>query len=240
MINIYLCEDNEILLNKYKNEISSLLSNEQIPFFIHTFLNAESLIFNIFDNLHEVDIIYLDIEMGETNGIEAAKKIRDMKYYGEIIFLTSCSEYVFDSFDVDPLHFIVKNKIDSDKFKTILLKAVNKAEKKSKEYFDFEIKGTLQRIPFHEIYFFEVHNRIVTINLNQSQESFYFTMDKLEEKVSEKGFVRCHRSYIVNLNHIIELKKDFLKLTNGTIIPIGNTYLKNLKSTFSKSLSSNH
>lgn len=237
MINIYLCENEEVLLEKYRAEISDLLSSEQIPFSLHTFLNAESLFFSIPDSLNEIDIIYLDIEMGHTNGIQAAEKLRKMNYQGEIIFLTSRQEYVFDSFDVNPLHFLIKNNTTSDKFKSILMKAVAKSQKKTKEYFDFEQKGILKRIPFNEISYFEVRNRIVTINFNQTHETFYYTMEKLEEKLSNKGFVRCHRSFMINLNYISEFKQNFIKLTDGSEIPIGSKYLGNVKTIFSKSLS---
>lgn len=236
MITIYLCDDNEILLQKYQKKISEYAAANQLQLSMRTFTSGEQLLFYMEDKTSEPDIIYLDILMGELNGIETAKKLRNYGYQAGIIFLTSSEEYVFESFDVDPLHYILKDDPNVGKFEEVLTRAISVVSKKKKDVLICTSGSVTKQIPIHTISHFEVRNRIVTVYFDRTSFDFYSTIEKLEQDLIGKGFVRCHRAFVVSLKHIDEISKESVKTIEGNIVPIGPSYLKKLKLEFSDSL----
>lgn len=94
--------------------------------------------------------------------------------------------------------------------------------------------GNVQKvIPIKEISFFEIWKRVVTVHYNGNETvSFYSTMEQLEGQLIHKGFVRIHRSYIVNLPYIANFGQNSLGLKTGVEIPIGVTYMKQVRQAF--------
>lgn len=236
MITVYICDDNDILLQKYKTQIAAYALENNMQFSLKTFSSGEQLLFRIEEHLNDPDIIYLDIMMGELNGIETAKKLRAYGCQAEIIFLTSSEEYVFESFDVDPLHYIMKDDSKNGRFEEILGRAVGLVSKRQKEVFICECGNIVKQVPINSISCFEVRNRIVTAYFDGTSFDFYSTIEKLEQELSSKGFVRCHRSFLISLKYIDEISKDKIKTVDGMNVPIGPNYLKTLKLAFSASL----
>lgn len=240
MITAYLCDDNEILLQKHQEDLISIAEQNNVLLNTKLFTSGEQLLFNLEDVPNEADIIFLDIQMDGLDGLETAKRLRDFGCQSEIIFLTSCEEYVFDSFDVDPLYYVIKGTTSREKFTKIFLRAVELANKKENDFFTCENAGVSKRIPLHEISYLKVSNRTVTVHYldgtTPMEFDFYAKMDQLQEELSSKGFIRCHRSYMVSLKHLDEINKNTLITIEGYEIPLGMTYAKDVKLAFSASL----
>lgn len=236
MITIYLCDDNEILLRTYKNKISDIANENRILVSIKTFISGEQLLFHLEDKTDGPDIIYMDIMMGGLNGIETSKKLRASDCQAELIFLTSSDKYALDSFDAYPLHYIMKGTTGNEKFEEILLHALKLVQQKKKDIFTCGYGGVVKRIPVNTISYFEVHNRITTVFFSNTNFDFYSTIEKLESELSGKGFIRCHRSFLISLNHIAEISKNTVTTIDGLSVPVGPNYLRSLKLAFSATL----
>ena len=89
MIHIYLCEDSQSSLNTYAGLISDLAAKHHIEISLHSFSSGEALLFHLSECTYKADIIYLDILLDATNGIETAQKLRMLGCQAEIIFLTT-------------------------------------------------------------------------------------------------------------------------------------------------------
>lgn len=240
MTKIYFCDDNEAILDKFKKLLTQIADQYHITVNIRTFTSGEQLLFHMEDADNEVDIVYLDILMGGLNGLETAKKLRDRGCNAEIIFLTSNPEYVFDSFDISPTHYILKDSITDDRFREIFFKAAALAESKSSSFFSC-VNGTVQKqIAISQISYFEVQNRIVTVHFKGGTFDFYAHMEDLEKMPELNGFLRVHRSFFVHLNYIDQLSKNNLLLITGETIPLGVTYVKNVKSSLARYLNLFH
>lgn len=238
MTNIYLCDDNEVLLNRYKQQITDLTVKHSIEHCITTFTSGEQLLFHLSENPNTADIIYLDILMDKMNGLEAAKKLRETGYNGEIIFLTSSEEYVFDSFDVNPLYYILKDSgNEQSKFEESFLRGISLTSKKATEFFICANRAEKKQIPLHLISYFEIRSRVVTVHYDGPKVfEFYCSMESLLSQLSRNSFIRCHRSYVISLKYIDTIEAKDVILASGIKIPIGATYMKDLKLAFSKSL----
>ena len=235
MINIGLCDDEKKFLNYYSEKINEIakLNNKLIK--IEMFESGESLLFELEENPNRFDIIIIDIIMKNVNGIDATKILRNYGYKRIIIFLTSSSEFALDAFEVEPLSYLIKSSKDKNKFKDILLKAIlqveNIATKKLIIYNrQKNIIITLNTI----IYIESINKKIIIYRLNEDPEEAYHTLNKVYDKIENFGFIRCHKSYIVNTNYIVSFNKLHCILKNNIIIPIGRKYSNEFKNKFIK------
>lgn len=233
MTRIYLCDENKQHLTKYSAKIEEIAQKNDISVSITTFTNSDQLLFHMSDVAADVDIIYLDTVIGKTNGIELVKKLKNINCLSEIIFLSSSKEDVFAALDVRPFHYIVKDSFNEDKFEEIFLEAVSRIKRKTKKMFLFESGAIKKQVPISQIEYFEVSNRVMTVHFNNQIFQFYSSMEKLEFALKGKGFSRCHRSFLVNLSYIDEIRKKTIKLRSGEVIPAGAAYIKDVKNAFS-------
>lgn len=238
MIRIFLCDDKPQMIDKYGTLINKIAQKNRITITLFTFRSGESLIFHLSDAPNNSDIIFLDILMGELNGIEVAKQLRKIGCNSVIIFLTTSEDYVFDAFDISPVQYLIKGSTSDERFEEVFLRAVSLVEDNKAEMFVFKLGSARKVIPIKDISYFEIWKRLVKIHC-QGGESFeyYSTMEQLEKQMQEKGFVRVHRSYLVNLQYISKFQRPNLLLKTGEVIPIGVTYMKEVDQTFSDYIS---
>lgn len=234
MLKIALCDDNHNSIEQYAQLLLRVAEKNQIKMELSYFDSGESLLFHYSDVPEQVDIIYLDILMNKMDGLETARKLRDFGCKAQIIFLTSCEEYVYEAFDVNAIHYLLKEDTSIDKFEKVFLKAAEGVSKKEDERFVFEFGGETGIIPMEQISYFEIWQRLVTVHYgNGERAKFYATMEQLEEKLRGKNFVRVHRSFLVHLPYITKFQHQSLRLKTGEEVPIGITYMQSLKKIFS-------
>ena len=229
MINIYLCDDSNIILKKYGRFINQIAHEERMPVNIVEFNSGEQLLFHLEETSDYPDIIYLDILMGGDNGLETAKQLRNMGCSSEIIFLTSNPEYVFDSFDSSPTHYLIKDTVTDERFREVFLKTASAAQIKSSSFFSCSNNSSQMQIKVNDILYFEIRNRIVTVHFNQETFDFYSRLEDVEKQLAARSFIRIHRSYLVHTKYIRQISKNTAVLVNGEQLPIGITYAKQVK-----------
>lgn len=233
MLKICLCDDDINILNYYSNRVSELLSMNNYSFKIETFRNGESLIFDLDDNPNRFNIIIIDIVMKHINGIETIEILRKHGYNGIIIFLTSSKDFALDSFKVEPLSYILKN--DDDRFNKIFLKAAIQIYENSNKNIIIASKSQNKVINVDTIVYIESLNKKIILHMINKKENIQCMLKDIGEKLEKNGFIRCHKSYIVNLNYVQTFNKSECKLQNGDIIPIGRKYSQNFRNELLKS-----
>lgn len=241
MLKIALCDDSQKTVEAYSKLISHCARTNQLDIELSHFYSGESLLFHLMESSEHMDIIYLDILMGKTDGMETARRLRDNNCNAQIIFLTSFEDYVYDAFDVNAVHYMLKDETTTEKFEKIFLRAVKLASHKEEEVFVCKFDSDKYIVPIHQISHFEIWKRIVTIHYGLNQiAKFYSSMEQLEKQFLNKGFVRVHRSYMVQLSYIFKFERQKLILKTGLDIPIGITYHQDLKRIFSDYISRCH
>lgn len=235
MLTVYLCDDEQEYLDQYTEMLVNISKKNDIEITISCFRNGEELLFFLTESTNKADIIYLDILLGNINGLEVSKKLRQLDCKSEIIFLTTSEDFVFSAYDVAPVQYLLKYKTSLTRFEEVFLRAVDRVIKKEKEVFICELGNIKKIIPINQISHFEIWKRLVTAHYNKKDTfEFYSTMELLDKQLAEKGFVRTHRSYIVNLTYISQFQQNNLVLKTGDIIPIGITYAKQVNEVFSQ------
>jgi len=235
MIRVILCDDDSVSVNKYALLVREMSDRNQIDCKVSTYLSGESLLLDVIETPEIADIIYLDILMGNINGLNAAKKLREYGCMAEIIFLTNSEDYVYDAFDISPVQYLLKDSVTADKFDSVFLKAVNLVTQKKQEIFLFEAGGVTKVIPIREISFFEIRKRIVTVHYGgKSSFDFYQTLEQLQEQLGNNHFIRIHRSFIIHLPYVAKFERQNMILKTGESLPIGVTYSQYVKIAFSE------
>lgn len=241
MLKIVLCDDNSDFIRKCAEQISQIAKKNQFNIAISCLDSGESLLFHYADAPEQIDILYLDILMDKTDGMETARKLRDCGCNAQIIFFTSCEDYVYDAFDVNAVQYLLKDDTSFEKFEQVFLRAAEMASIKEEELFTFNFDGKTYVIPVNQISYFEIWKRLVTVHYGSGKTAkFYGSMEQLEEKLRGKDFARTHRSYLVHLPYIAMFRHQSLLLKTGEDVPVGGTYMQSLKRAFSNYIARFH
>lgn len=242
MLRIAICDDNRKERERYARFISECAEKHKTDIELACFESGESLLFEYSDAPHQVDIIYLDIIMGKIDGIETARKLRNEGCLAQIVFLTNCgTEYLFDSFELNPAYYLLKEEINFEKFEKSFLHTLSLTlEKKEEELFSFEVNGVPEVIPIKEISHFEIWSRVITVYYDDKSTDFYGRFKELENRLIGTDFIRVHRSYLVNLPYIARLEGQDIILKTGVRVPIGENFVKSVKKTFVEYISRSH
>lgn len=233
---VAFCDDDEKIISIYEKRLKEIIKEEKLEVTFLRYSSGENLLFEIDGNANTFDILYLDIEMGAMNGIETAQLLREKGCHAEIIFLTACEEYVFQAFDVMPLHYLLKDDYRSEQFKTVFLKAFECKRKKDNENFFCEFDDHTKVIPLVDISYFEIQNRMITVHFLNETYSFYQTMEELCAILNEQRFIRIHRSFVIQISYIDEIYRKTVKLRCGVELPIGPTYADKVRDAFAEYL----
>ena len=216
MKTIVVCDDVEIerlllkeILCQYFEEI-----NEEVS--IVEYDSGETLIADVEEGYVAMDLLFLDIYMKKLNGMETARKLRQIQCKVPIIFLTASPDYAIESYEVQASGYLLKSFSEEKLMK--LLNRILKTDMKRR----VAIKNRRQyRYPCtDDIMYIDSDKHNVTLHLSDGSE--IITVDKLgeiEKRINEKRFLRYHQSYLVNMDYIKDVEDDFI-MEDGTLVPI--------------------
>ncbi len=180
-----------------------------------TFASAEQFLFRYAEE-KDFDILLLDIEMGEMDGVTMAKRIRRENDALQIIFVTGYSDYIAEGYEVAALHYLMK-PVKEEKLFSVLDRAAEKLRKNEKALL-LETGGEAVRIPIYQIRYADVMGNYVTVHAARDY-TVKMTLGELERKLDDR-FYRVGRSAIVNLTSISRVTKTEVRLSDGTSLPL--------------------
>jgi len=180
-----------------------------------------------FARQHKPDLLFLDIQMGKSTGIELAENMAERP---QIIFTTAYSEYALKAFDLAATDYLLK-PFTYDRFKQAVNKAIElnewqtttpQANQQFSDYIFVKSGYKLVKIFHADILYMEGMRDFVSINMENSKILTGLTFSELE-KILPPVFVRCHKSFMVSLAKIESIEKDRIRIGNK-YIPIGDSY----------------
>ena len=233
MIRVALCDDENIFIDNYINIINNIKKSYKYSMEIHLFNSGEDLIKYIIINDMRFDLVFLDIIMKEINGIEAAKKIKEIDTSTEIVFLTSSKEYALDGYEIKAFNYIIKN---TNQLELKMHEAIKHCYSKVNEYILINNKSSIEKIEISKIVYIESNKRKIIVNTVDSKYETYEKLDNIYAKVESFGFVKTHRSYIVNMDFIKRIEPKEIITTRGDIVLISRGNGDMVKDKFMKYL----
>ena len=230
VIKITICDDVEQHRDGCQRMLQYLGAKHKVQLEFVQFEHGDQMLLRMDDPKKAADILYLDVRMPGTNGIVAAEKLRQTGFVGEIIFLTASQKDFLGAFDVGAMNYLIKGICSDERFEQVFLSAVKKVQEKRKDYIMFTGAGESRAISLNSIHYFEIFKRIITVFYKDSSFEFYSSMSRLENMLLPYGFIRVHRSYLVSVYYVDSLQYDKLTLRDGTEIPVGQSFYRNVKS----------
>ncbi|NBJ88256.1 LytR/AlgR family response regulator transcription factor [Acutalibacter sp. 1XD8-36] len=226
MYRIIIGDDDTVFLEEAAGIVSECLTAEGlvqgVDFNIDCYSKAEPLI-DALERGKEGCLLLLDVEFGDVNGLSAAASLREKELEFRLIYITSYRDYVFDSFDTQPLHYLLK-PVNKEKLAGLIRDDLRRQYLDARIYLKAGSKHL--SIAYSDIYAVEAAQHRIIFHLKNGVEEWSGTLRELAQTLPGWCFCRCHNSYIVNFSHVTELVRYQAKLDNDIIIPISKRFYK--------------
>ncbi len=223
---VAICDDEAFVLELLAEKVKKMLPSVVIE----KFSSGRELL----KSNTKADILFLDIQMPEMDGMETARLFRRQQRDALIIFITAAPEYVFQAFDVGAFHYLVK-PLSDDKFDEVFGNALLEIGRRNKgrdgddgDYMMIQAGGVHTKILFKDIIYAEVFNRKVIIHTINGDTEYYGKLSDLEKKVGE-DFFRPHRSYLIHFKYVLRYDAVSAVMENGTAMIAKQNYPKFVK-----------
>lgn len=197
--------------------------------------NAEDFLKSYRKN--DYHILFLDICMGDMNGLELAERIRSCDNNIRIIFMSTSQEFVFAAFSVHPEGYLCK-PYEYDAFTDLMTKTIGGMSEKEK-YLTIQFPRSKQETTnVNDIMSVVSNNHSVNVNLITGEiwESNMLFSEFQTMLQNEPGFLECNRGIIINMNYAVQIKNDTFIMQDGTIYPIRRRGRKDISAKFTKYL----
>ncbi|NMS89073.1 response regulator transcription factor [Clostridioides difficile] len=232
MINIAVCEDEKETQLLIVDYLANILKNISIEYEIQKYLSGEELLES---NLKDIDILFLDIKMEKLNGMDTARKIREVGNEMEIIFITSLIDSIQEGYEVRAYRYLLK-PIEFEELKKHVLTCIKDIEINKDSYIAIKNKSNTYKIYLNQIKYIEVQKKDMIIHTINKNFDIKYSLSKIEKELNLSRFVRCHKSFIVNLNYVENIKYNIAILESGEEVPISRYRYKEVKEKFLKFL----
>ena len=232
MIKVAFCDDDlsvlkelSVLIDKYRVE-----RNQDITY--AAFQSPLELLREV-ERGTGLDIIFLDVLMPGQDGISAAREIRKYDTTVKIIYLTSSSEFAVDSYAVGAYFYQLK-PIWQECFYRLMDSVLSECRKNEKKSLILRCKEGITRLELDSLQYCEVTGRVLLFHREDGEVlDSAGKLDELCEQLKEYDcFVRCHRSYLINMDYVQSISNRYVIMTDGTQIPIPHGRYSELKDKF--------
>lgn len=210
MLNIAICDDEQISIDKIYSKVSQYCESKNISYSVHTYTTSMDLVSS---DLNNINIIFLDVDMKGMNGIDAAKEIRKVNKEVIIIYVSGYIQYAPEGYQVKAFAYILKNNIDA-LFDSIMDEAINELQF-NEDVYTVKINNEEFDISIKDIVFIESFDKELVINCVNEKYTIKGQLNDIYAELKNKGFLQLHRSYIVNMIHILRIKNYIITLSNG-------------------------
>ena len=223
MIKVAIVDDDINVCFKIEEYILSYAAAISESFDVETFQSGEKFL-EYWDEQCQFDLIFLDIELYNLNGIEVGSILRKIKenYKVQIIYISAKNTYVMKLFQNRPFDFIVK-PVNKEKIWSVLSDYV-KEFIFTKFYYKYTINRKEYSILVDNIIYIQSNRKKLLINTSKETIEIYGKLDDEIKKLPENLFLRIHRCYAVNVNFISGFSPEEITLINGEKFSISKTF----------------
>ena len=222
---IALVDDDRLWLRKAESAFLKYAQNNNIDLEVLCFESGDALL-----NYGEktVDAAFVDIVLGDKNGIDLATVLNDQWPDCQIIYCTDFMHYAMDVYETKHIWFLVKSQFE-DRLDRIMNKLFNIERMEKQELYYHVIREGMTRFILRDIIYFERKTRFTLLVTTHGK---YHIREKITEVLKDlpKGdFTRCHASFTVNLSYIDHKNRSSYELKNGESVPISRSFSADTK-----------
>ncbi|MCH1981189.1 LytTR family DNA-binding domain-containing protein [Ruminococcus sp. OA3] len=230
MMQIAICDDEKFYRDRIKALLDRYLGDRRLEFTITMFGSGKDFLQQS-ENLVKYDIVFMDINMDEMDGIDTAMRIRAFHSKTYIVFVTAFISYVLEGYKVDAVRYIIKDTLEAavpECMDAVMHKM--RLQQVSFPFMEGERKLYTDNILYvesrrHKSVFFYLESNIVNYQI-------YDKLDCIEQKLSVYGFLRIHKSYLVNMKHLQKLSNYTAVLDTGEVLPVPRLRYQGVKKAY--------
>ncbi len=220
MINIAICDDQFEYLHRINKLVKEKFDELNLEVETNIFSTSKDLLESVSNERY--DIIFLDIEIDNNNGIDIAKILRNSDYNGIIIFITSYSKFFSDGYKVEAFRYILKQNIENELTECVH-SLINKLGLIQISYKNITVN-------INEILFVESDNHKVIFHfINGKDIECWGKLDEVESSINSPDLMRIHKSYIINIQYFKEISRYEITLINDLKISVPRARYKEVK-----------
>ena len=223
MYRIAICDDDQAARQMLESLAARWAGERGVQIQTEQFDSAEKFLFHYAED-KQYDILLLDVEMGQMDGVALAKQLRKGGDKAQIVFITGYSDYIAEGYEVSALHYLMK-PVREEKLLEVLDRAAERLKVAERALF-LKLEGEMVRVPLAEIRYLEVQQNYVTIHAGQDY-TVKNTLSKLAAELDER-FFQLGRSYLVNLSCVQRVTRQEALLRTGDRIPLPRGYYDKL------------
>lgn len=216
-LRIAICDDEPVVLDYLSALVGRWAERRGEPVLADCFPSAQALWFE-WEEKRWFDLFLLDIQMQGLDGVSFAHQIREAGDQSAIVFITGTAEFAAEGYDVSALHYLLK-PVDEVKLFVCLDKAAAQLRRAPRQLL-LPVAGVQTRFCADDIVYAEAFAHSVCIHTKERAEQAQASIGALERELCGEPFIRCHRSYLVNLRHIRRIDKAELTLDSGEKLPV--------------------
>lgn len=215
MLKVAIVEDNKAAMEKLQGYLERYAQENEEKFDIAAFGDALAFL----DNYRCIyDMVFMDIELPFINGMEAAKRLREIDSQVVLIFVTNMAQFAVKGYEVDALDYLVKPVHYGD-FQLKLHRAVSRL-KEAQEAILIQRQSGILKLKVQEIGYIEVRGHTLIFHTDMGEINGSGTLNELENKLKGKGFLRCNKCYLVNQKYIAAVQGYTLVMAQGEELQI--------------------
>lgn len=226
MIRIVLCDDDPRFLEGLREQVENALD---CTMKLHCFTAMEQIPDSI---LSGCDIALLDGDFAgkRYSGIDIARRLRTYRPDAVILFVTNYIEYAPEGYEVNAFRYLLKSAVP-EKLPGYLRDAVAEVYS-GRASLKLQISGEWMDVALAEILYIESNRHTVTVNTLRRNYTYYNSLTALEERLSDRGFLRIHKSVLVNMAHLRKFHSQGAVLSDGTIVRVSEQNYRENKNRF--------
>ena len=233
MLNFVICDDEKLMVNRLAFLFEkSFLNNDFDAKIAFKTTDPDELLTYISSNI--VNVVILDIEFNgsKETGLDLASKIRTINKDCYIIFITSHFEHLAKAYHYKTFDYLFKNAITVDSITDTLTRLFDDIYTSTNNFYGIDKSGTY--IDLNDVHFIEKQHMKLIYHCSSDKYEVYNSFIKIESDLPG-NFMRCHKSYIANINNILSVKLSENKILfkNGSVCYIGPKYKTKFMEVFS-------
>lgn len=225
MITIAVCDDETRVLEDLSAQITQAFTETGCAAEIFKTTDSFALLAHMKAN--PIDALFLDIDMPRLGGMDIAQALLDEGSRTLLVFVTHHDALVYQSFQYHPFGFIRKSHFEEE-IPAVAASIARELQKKC-AFFTFKSGDRFCRVPLSDILYFESESNYLRLHCTDSVYRFRGTLSALEQELGAGGFIRTHKGFLVNQQHIFAIRGEEIQLVGGEMLPIGRTNRDSIK-----------
>ena len=215
MIRIAIVEDEPTERDRIKVYLEEIAQEDQTQFDIEQYSSGMAFVMS---GMKDYDLVLMDIDMPNLNGIETAKALRKVDQSATLIFVTNMAQYAISGYEVNAVDFILK-PVNRYSFAIKIKRAISRTAKKNDNAIQIKMDGSIFLVHMYQIMYLEVDGHYVIFHTTQGDYKEYTTLKLAQKRINSSHFVQCNQSFLINMKYIESVSRESVTV-GGTVIYI--------------------